>query len=127
MAEAAGGYSSPITGLSEVFAGLDKVIGQYEDGVQEAAETIAAALEGYAKTHHLWQPRTGDTTRSTRCRIAMQTREYTLLALTAGMDYDVFLELARGGRWAWLYPAVMAMREEIVRITAARMAARATG
>ena len=90
-----GGYSSPITGLSDVFAGLDGYLEQFKDGVLEAAEVIATALQEYAKTHHLWTPRTGDTTRSTRGRVAMQTREYVLISLTAGMDYDVMLELAR--------------------------------
>jgi hypothetical protein len=120
---AAGGYSSPISGMNEVFAGLDGYLEQFEDGVLEAAEVIATVLQEYAKTHHLWQPRTGDTTRSTRGRVAMQTREYVLISLTAGMDYDVMLELARNGKWAWLYPAVMALREEIVRIMGQRVEA----
>lgn len=109
--------------MNEVFAGLDGYLEQFEDGVLEAAEVIATVLQEYAKAHHLWQPRTGDTTRSTRGRVAMQTREYVLISLTAGMDYDVMLELARNGKWAWLYPAVMALREEIVRIMGQRVEA----
>lgn len=73
---------------------------------RRAMEEIAAILEGYAKTHHDWIPRTGDTDVSTRGFINEVTPKMISVALTAGMDYDVFLELAHEGKWAWLWPAV---------------------
>lgn len=122
--------SRPISGLSDVFAGLDQYLQQFEDGVEDAADAIAAALEGYAKTHHLWgnpysegYTPTGHTNQSTRATVFMRTREYAMIALSAGMDYDVFLELARKGKWAWLYPAVMDMSDEIGRIVAQKVRA----
>lgn len=115
--------SRPISGLSDVFAGLDTYLEKFEAGVEEAADAIAAALESYAKTHHLWIPRTGHTTNSTRATVFMRTREYAMIALSAGMDYDVMLELARQGKWAWLYPAVMDMSTEIGRIVAQKVRA----
>ena len=98
-----------LRGQEEVFRNLDK---WYTDGIFKKAATvmeeIAAILEGYAKANHPWEPQTGATDTSTRGFIAEVTPKVITAVLTAGMEYNVFLELAREGKWAWLWPAVEA-------------------
>ena len=81
-----------------------------------AMEEIAAILENYAKSHHEWKPETGATDVSTVGQISRVLPEMIEVTLSAGMEYDVFLELAREGKWAWLWPAVEANTDEIRRI-----------
>jgi hypothetical protein len=98
---------------------LEKLQRWYADGIRKKAriamENISAILEGYAKTHHPWTPRTGATDASTVGTIDEVTERMIGVVLTAGMNYDVFLELAREGRWAWLWPAIEANLETIKR------------
>jgi hypothetical protein len=103
-----------LRGQEEVFRNLDK---WYSEGILKKAATvmeeIAAILEGYSKSHHPWNPRTGATDTSTRGFIAEATPQVITAVLTAGMEYDIFLELSREGKWAWLWPAVEANMELI--------------
>lgn len=102
-----------LTGIDTVQHNLERY---YQGVLRKAAqvmEEIAALLEGYAKTNHEWMPDTGATDVSTRGFIAAATPMVITTVLSAGMAYDVFLELARGGKWAWLWPAVEANLEAI--------------
>jgi hypothetical protein len=77
---------------------------------------IASLLGSYARAHHPWTPQTGNTDTSTRAAIVKADETEIVVALTAGMDYDVFLELAREGRWSWLWPAMLDNQERILQI-----------
>ncbi len=102
-----------LRGLDHVQRNLDLY---YQGALRKAVvamEEIAALLEGYAKANHPWQPRTGATDVSTRGFISEATPLVITATLSAGMEYDVFLELARDGRWAWLWPAIEANLETI--------------
>ncbi len=103
-----------LKGVDEVQRNLDRWY--HDDLLQNAVvvmEEIAALLEGYAKSNHEWQPQTGNTDTSTRGFISEVTPQVITAVLTAGMGYDVFLELARNGQWAWLWPAVEANKDVI--------------
>ncbi len=89
----------------------------------EAAAEIAAFLEGYAKSHHPWTPRTGATDVSTAGSWGRLAGDLFEVILSAGMDYDVFLELAHDGKWSWLWPAIEGNRDEIFAIWTARLTA----
>ena len=106
-----------LRGQAEVERNLER---WYKDGIMLRArhvmEEIGSLLEGYAKTHHPWTPDTGHTDISTRGFIAKATPLMIQTVLTAGMEYDVFLELARDGKWAWLWPAIEANLPEIKRL-----------
>lgn len=101
-------------GQAEVERNLEK---WFNDGIlrkcAQVMEEIAAILEGYAKSNHSWQPQTGATDTSTRGFISEVTPKVIEVTLTAGMSYDVFLELARDGKWAWLWPAIEANLDKI--------------
>jgi len=98
----------PLFGDEEVQRNLDRWYSGAMAILRTTMDEIGAILEGYAKSHHLWTPRTGATDVSTRGRIGEATENFITVYLSAGMDYDVFLELAREGKWSWLYPAVVA-------------------
>ncbi len=111
---------SLVQGLSSVLDHLDL----YAEGMRAnaliAAGEIAAVLEAYAKSHHPWTPRTGATDASTAGTV-IDGGEIIDIYLSAGMDYDVFLELAREGKWAWLWPALTANAGRIKTILTRRL------
>lgn len=114
--------SVEIRGLSEVIGNLDRFQAAFYQRTVDAADEIARALETYAKNNHLWKDRSGFTTQSTRGEVAEAARDYVMVALSAGMDYDVFLELAREGKYAWLMPAMLECRPLMEQILARRLA-----
>lgn len=65
---------------------------------------------------------TGDTTRSIKGEVVEVSAELVRGVLSAGMDYDIYLELAREGKWAFLWPTIVAHKDDIEKIIAARMA-----
>ena len=85
---------------------------------EEAAGEIAALLADYAKTHHDWRPVTGATDVSTVGSWERVREDLIRIVLSAGREYDVMLELARGGKWAWLRSAMEANLSDIQRILA---------
>lgn len=95
-----------LRGLDQVQANLDRYYTGTLRRAAEAMEEIAVILEGYAKSHHPWKDDTGNTTNSIRGFIAEATPMTITAVLSAGMEYDVFLELAHDGKWAWLWPAI---------------------
>jgi len=57
---------------------------------------------------------TGNLTNSIRGEIAEVTPVLIRGVLTAGMEYGVFLELARNGKWAFLWPTIINHEAEIL-------------
>lgn len=105
-----------VGGFREVEANLEKLEADIHRRTVEAGDEIGHYLANYAKTHHPWTPRTGLTDVSTVGGVYKETREYVQVVLSAGMSYDVFLELAMEGRWSWLLPAVEASQAQIMSI-----------
>src|SRR5690349_16103863 len=102
-----------ISGLDTVTAGLEAVIEALRANVVTAAEEIAALLEAYAKANHPWKSETGATEASIRGVVVEASEELIVVVLSAGTSAAEFLELARAGRWAWLWPAVTANADAI--------------
>ena len=101
-------------GFDDVRRNMEEVLrNQMRKKAESAMDEVGHYLANYAKDNHLWTPRTGDTDRSTVGGLYESTAEYVRAVLSAGMTYDVFLELAREGRWAWLNPAVEANQSAI--------------
>ena len=99
----------------DVIRNLEAWYGDIIRRAHQAMEEITAILEDYAKSHHKWKPDTGATDVSTRGFIAEVTPAVITAVLTAGMEYDIFLELAREGKWSWLWPAIEANKDVIER------------
>ncbi|MEO7718163.1 MAG: hypothetical protein ABIY70_18325 [Capsulimonas sp.] len=115
-------------GLSKVLANLDKVIDEMHQRAEIAAGEVAAALEGWAKTEHKWgnpyskgYVPTGATDNTTIATVTEASKEIIRITLSAGMEYDVFLELARNGKWAWLWPVIERHKGDILAMIARRM------
>ncbi len=101
-----------------------------------ACEEVAQLLERYAITHHEWQVRTQGTNLTTRGSWDELADDLYEVVLSAGMDYDVYLELAgpnrgdyaehlgslphnslgsySGGKYAWLWPTIAANQKAII-------------
>lgn len=108
-------------GLQELLAKTEGLAEAAEAAMRIAAGEIAGYLEGYAKEHHPWQRRSGDTqgtTQGTEKQLAPYIFE---VILSAGMGYDLFLELCRAGKWAWLWPAIEANESRICEILATHL------
>lgn len=131
-----------VTGLDTVLRNL----GEYENkmlrAVVAAGEEIGALLENHAKTDHGDTPRaagyvypgggvkrfreggkgwgdvTGATNISTKGQVSEITRDFVMVALSAGTEYSVFLELARDGKWAWLFDSLVDNKDKIIQILA---------
>lgn len=97
-------------------AALEALKARFQQQIEGAAAEIAHTLEQYALNNHPWEIRSGETNETTRGRVVEFSAEVVRITLSAGMDYDVFLELARDGKWAWLWPAVMANVDTIKQI-----------
>jgi hypothetical protein len=111
-----------VSDITIVLKNLDRVVGALFDAGRDAARDIAILLETYAKSHHLWQPVTGQTDLTTE-GLVEEFSGYIDVILTAGTDYAQFLELARQGRFSWLWPAVENNRGEIIDILTRRLRA----
>lgn len=97
-----------LKGQKEVEQNLER---WYQGTLRNAANAmseIGLILEGYAKANHPWRDQTGATNTKIRGFISEVTPIMITTTLSAGMEYNVFLELAREGKWAWLWPAVEA-------------------
>lgn len=105
-----------VSGVEACIDGLEAAVEGMQRQAESAAKAIAELLQEYARANHPWQNRSGKTEETTLGIVAEVSEELVLISLSAGMDYDVFLETARQGRWSWLWPAIDANREEIMRI-----------
>lgn len=108
--------------LAMVTRNLKAAVGAMEGALHDAAVEIAALLETYAKTHHLWRNVTGQTQATTHAEIVEETSSHILIALTSETDHAQFLELAYQGRFSWLWPAVEANRSECLAIVRKHLA-----
>lgn len=106
--------------LNTVLRNLNAFVVESTDAGRGAAEEIGEILVEYAKSHHLWQPRTGQTDLTTQAVIE-EVNDMIEIALTTETDYSTFLELAREGRFAWLWPAMEANKGVIVEIMRRRL------
>lgn len=102
-----------VEGLDGILRNLDAYHARMLQAAKDASGEIAGVLEASAKMNHPWMRDTGMTD-ATTLGTWEQTSEFIFtIVLSAGMDYDVFLELARGGKWAWLWKAMEANRDKI--------------
>lgn len=79
-------------------------------GLEQAMELIAY----YAKNEHKYTRRTGLTEQTTEGGIYEATAAKVVGIVSASMSYDRFLECARNGEWAFLWPALMEHKEEVL-------------
>jgi hypothetical protein len=111
-------------GVDQVLAGFEGYIKQQTERCVVAMEQVTTALEGWAKAEHSYTDRTSNTTNSIRGFVAEATPQMVRGVLSAGMEYDVFLELARGGKWAFLLPVLERHKGDIEKIIVSALGGR---
>lgn len=94
-----------VTGLGELNRAIGVRTVEIGAAVLAASHEIAKLLEAYAKSHHPFQNRTGDTERTTTATV-QEIGGVIQIVLLSKTPYAQYLELARGGKWAWLRDAV---------------------
>lgn len=115
-----------VQGVGDVQRHLEAYAEGLKSNALLAASEIAAVLKSYAIANHPWQVRTGDTNRTTQGTV-IDAGSIIDIYVSAGMDYDVFLELSRNGKWAWLWPAIQANVDRIKRILESRLGSTRVG
>jgi hypothetical protein len=108
--------SSNGTGLNQILARLDSHLAAVITGCSAAMVEITALLETAAKTDHPYQDDTGNLTGSIRGYVAEVTPTLIKGVLSASMEYAVFVELAHGGKYAFLLPVIEKHEKDIMAI-----------
>src|SRR5690242_19199968 len=112
-----------LTGIPEVVNNLLRYEVEQRMRLRLACKEVAQLLERYAITHHPWNVLTGATNITTRGTWEELTNDLYEVVLSAGMDYDVFLEgktatgedsMPQYRRFAWIWPAIAANHHEII-------------
>jgi len=130
-----------VEGGDEVARRLAAYRVQIQARAELAMQAVMTALEGWAKSEHghpgasitrgasegkdrryedhdppFWD-QTGNTTQSIRGELVSEASAQIVRGvLTAGMEYDVFLELAKDGKWAFLMPTIENHKDDILTI-----------
>ena len=105
-----------IAGMDALKRQLDAYVVDVQQRVEVAANKIMLDLETWAKAEHPYQDDTGANTASIRGYVTEATPYMVRGVLSAGMEYSVFLELARNGKYAFLAPVVERHKSEITQI-----------
>lgn len=111
----------PTSGTETVQLRLAAITKQIQENAETAVAEVMAALEGWAKAEHPYTDRTGNNTASITGEVAEVSAQLVRGVLSAGMDYSVFLELAKDGKWAFLWPVIERHKDDILAIISARM------
>jgi hypothetical protein len=109
------------TGAEAVQMRLLQIEAQIQNNAKSAMQEVMTALEGWAKAEHSYTNRTSNTTNSIQGIIEEASAHLVRGVLSAGMEYDVFLELARDGEWAFLWPVIERHKDDILKIIEGRM------
>jgi hypothetical protein len=80
-------------------------LARLEADVDRVARTSALAMEGAARTNAPWQDDTGVARNGLRQVVARDGDRITI-SLCHSVDYGPYLELARGGKHAILWPTI---------------------
>lgn len=105
--------SVKITGVAEVNANLQKAVEKMRQAAETAMQEVAELLQEYARANHPWQNQSGQTEATTQAGITELSADLIRVTLSTETDYSKFLELARDGTWAWLWPMLVACEEAI--------------
>lgn len=70
------------------------------------AQRYAPEIEAWMKANAPWTDRTGNARQTLWSDVFDLTNSAVVIVMSHGVDYDMFLELAHGGRYAILGPAL---------------------
>jgi hypothetical protein len=76
------------------------------NGVRAIAQRRAPEIEAWMKENAPWTDRTGNARQTLSAEVEDATLDMVSILLAGGVEYQIFLELAHGGNWAIIAPAV---------------------
>jgi len=114
-------------GIGDILSGFDRFAGGVHSGVETCIKIVVAALEGWAKAEHGYTDRTTNLTNSIKGLVGQVSPTEATGYLTATMEYAIFVELARNGKWAFLWPVIERHRADILEIISEQLGATARG
>lgn len=90
----------------EVFpAGMDAYLAGVRQSIMLIAQRRAPEIEEWMKKNAKWEDQTGNARQTLHTEVRVMA-EQVVIVLSHGMDYGIFLELANGGRYATIGPAL---------------------
>ena len=104
------------TDVAAVMAAFDGFTKGLNSRMELCIQTVVAALEGWAKSEHRYTDRTTNLTNSIKGIVGEVSAKSATGYLTATMEYAVFVELARDGKWAFLWPVIERHKADILKI-----------
>ena len=110
-----------LTGLDRVLLNLSQWEGKVEGAAETAMEELMRRLEDWAKTEHAWVTGRPHTEGTIQGLVTEVTSSLITGMLSADMDAGLWLELARGGKWAWLWPVIVNHQADIMQILSRAM------
>lgn len=109
-------------GAAQILANLAAFEKVMQARAEAAMQEVGAALERWAKEEHAFTNRTGELEASIEGFLAASGPSLISTVLKADTPYAHFVELARSGRWAYLWPVIERHQDEILEIIARKMA-----
>lgn len=99
-------------GLDRVFKNMDRWVERKRAASLALAQHWAAQLEGEMKLNAPWKDRTGNARAGLKGSAEVDDKG-VVIRLAHSVDYGVYLELARDGRYAILKPTRNARAQEV--------------
>jgi hypothetical protein len=110
-----------VKGLARVTANLAR----YEARVLDAGEIGMAAmmerLADWMRAEHSWQNRRPHTESTIEGFVESVTPTHITGRVQADIDAAMWLELARGGKWSWMWPVIVEHQDEMLAMLSAAM------
>lgn len=75
-------------------------------GVRAVVQRYAPEVEAWMKSNAPWTDRTGNARQTLHTEVEEVVNEMVSLILAGGVEYQIYLELSNGGRFAIIGPAL---------------------
>jgi len=86
--------------------GVQRYIGAIRRGVRAIAQRRAPEIENWMKLNAIWVDRTGNARQTLTAEVEDLALDVVQIVMEHGVEYGVWLELAHGGTYAILAPAI---------------------
>ena len=102
-----------MSGLPGVLGNLNKWAVEKKVGLEGLGRVGATNMQNYARKNRLWKDQTGDARRELHGGSFWQNPFMLIIFMAHGVEYGIFLELAKDGKYAILEPTVNKYSKEI--------------
>lgn len=99
--------------ISSIVEGLKQLRLKTEAAILTYGNTQATKLESYAKQNAPWTDRTGDARRRLSCKCE-KVDSGIRLTLSHGVDYGLWLEIAKEKRYAIIEPTIRLKSQDVM-------------